>query len=289
VTTACLALNPRFDEPTDAQEAGDGSGATATGNGTTGSAGGSGGSTSGTSSGTGGTTGSSSGTGGTTGSSATGGTGATTGPSPEFDCAVDDDALVVCYDFEVFDDGNVIADQSGIGNDLVTQNCTLEAGVIGNGLRMDATSEAIAADAPSLQYNDLRSFELWIRPDVVPAVGPYPARILNKPNSFDISLRPGGALRCGTPRGEATGEVVVVGEWRHIACVDDGTEVSLYVDGTFVDSSVGQMGATNPLGDMYVGNHAIDLDQPFSGTVDNLRVFEDVRTPDEICQAAGTC
>ena len=92
-----------------------------------------------------------------------------------------------------------------------------------------------------------------------------------------------------TDAGEATGEVVAVGEWRHIACVDDGTEVSLFVDGTFVDSSVGQMGATNPLGDMYVGNHAIDLDQPFSGTVDNLRVFEDVRTPDEICQAAGTC
>ena len=77
-----------------------------------------------------------------------------------------------------------------------------------------------------------------------------------------------------------------LGAWTHVACRNDASTLSVWINGAMVASVAAQPIATG-------GNDgtAVAMNSPsgdnYSGMLDNLRIWRVVRSPEEICVAAG--
>ena len=70
--------------------------------------------------------------------------------------------------------------------------------------------------------------------------------------------------------------------------MNDGTSWRYYQDGVEIDDALGTP-VVPPMGDIGIGNNQPGGDEQFPGEIDNLRIFTVPRTPQQICQAAGSC
>ncbi|MEL6192570.1 MAG: LamG-like jellyroll fold domain-containing protein [Bacteroidota bacterium] len=80
--------------------------------------------------------------------------------------------------------------------------------------------------------------------------------------------------------------VAVSSEWTHLACVHDGTRLKMYINGVFADTISGGYVA-NPNRPLQIGVGGGDdalgsLDFYFPGQLDEVRIWSDERTVDEI-------
>jgi hypothetical protein len=78
---------------------------------------------------------------------------------------------------------------------------------------------------------------------------------------------------------------VLSGNWSHLAVVNDGAQLSLYVNGQLVTSVPG--GSLGPLAsNLHIGKSE-GVDPAFNGVVDEIKWWTVARGEDEICQDAG--
>lgn len=85
--------------------------------------------------------------------------------------------------------------------------------------------------------------------------------------------------------------IVTTGEWQHVAGTWDGTSIRIYVDGVElgVNGSLtgpGMPTLTNPNG-VTIGNNSSN--EPFAGSIDNVRVWSSTRTETEINATMNRC
>jgi hypothetical protein len=90
--------------------------------------------------------------------------------------------------------------------------------------------------------------------------------------------------------GDATGNhpvqsgvgTVVIGQWQHVAGVWDGSEIRIYLDGVLMNTTTAMTGPGFPsyLNDLVLGNNIFT--EAFTGQIDNIRVWDNVRTNSEI-------
>jgi hypothetical protein len=98
-----------------------------------------------------------------------------------------------------------------------------------------------------------------------------------------FKIHKAGQIRFEYQGGGHSGTTVVNdGEWHHVAYTYDGDTIKLYVDGVedFTTSGItlqtGSAGET----DVYIGSQAGNLN--FTGMMDDVRIFTEVLTPEEI-------
>ena len=116
------------------------------------------------------------------------------------------------------------------------------------------------------------------------------ATLVDRDGHVDLTVRLGGTVRCVWAGGAATAsgaEPLIVGTWTHLACVYDGTTVTLYRDGR-VDGSAPLMRATLPASaNLQVGQSCCTGLDPLRGQLSDVRLWRRVPTAMEIAALAG--
>jgi hypothetical protein len=187
----------------------------------------------------------------------------------------------VCYRFE----GN-LTDESGNGNDATPSTETYVAGQAGQAMRSIANTESRIAESPDLDVSQL-TIEMWIRPTQIPAAGR--AGLFDNDGQYGFFLLPGGNLQCTGGGAVPTNVVgaVAADVWTHVACTYDGATRIVYVNGAAggTTPSGSPLALTGTNGSALAGN--APTGDPLLGDVDSFRLWGVVRSPVEICQAAG--
>lgn len=180
--------------------------------------------------------------------------------------------------------GTSAADASGHGHALALRGATWAQGRSGSALRFDGNgASAVSADVADLHFSIEQSFTLtaWAYVDAMPTDWTGVATCGRQARWYGIWLSPQG-------RWAFCGPLNILGPdatpgWHFLAAVQDtaaGKRI-LYVDGKAVNT--GQVFDARAPGGVIVGGAAgIDSGMPFSGRVDEVRIYARALSPDEL-------
>jgi hypothetical protein len=146
-------------------------------------------------------------------------------------------------------------------------------------------------DVGNFDFATSLTIEAWVKPDAVVSSGVFRGVVSGRYN--DIPNSPGGWVHsadrndgsrwmlsiCTPDCSAATAPAgsLVVGEWSHVASTYDGAAITVYHDGVPVDS-VAHSGDVSDVAYVFLGA----WERSFSGTLDEVRIWDLARTPAEI-------
>ena len=195
--------------------------------------------------------------------------------------------LVAAYGFEKA--GATAMDSSGNGNDGTIANATwTSSGAYGSALRLDGSGTGVLVpDSSSLHLRHAMTLEAWVKPSAISAAwrdvvykgdDNYYLEATSTVGGFPA----GGVVVNGGGHTETFGTTALsTRAWAYLAVTYDGSALQLYVDGNEVSSlpeTSTMRSSTNPL---EIGGDGID-GQYFEGLIDEVRVYNIARTPEEI-------
>jgi hypothetical protein len=128
-----------------------------------------------------------------------------------------------------------------------------------------------------------RTVEMFIRPASYPATGTR-QMLIDLHDETGMMVDPGGILRCRIPDLRST-TAAPLNQWTHFACVQDGAQMTIYVNGVAEGTVASTLG-------LNVNNTTIGQSNPapaeqYDGLIDNLRVWSTARTAAQIAAAAA--
>jgi len=242
----------------------------------------------------------------------TGAAGAAGGaPASPFGCPADS-TLRACF---LFDEGTgtSIADGSGNGN-TGTSSAGWTTGISGTAAVITSVSQTIVVPpSATLDFGGATTIEAWVNPSATASAATNNATLVTK---FDPTSGNGWALtdESGYPNvGSDTGLFSVAaktalpqGAWTHLAAVADGTDISLFVNGSPVVLYQGGLTGTpwsprpgtfsSTTYEVEIGNwNPGNASGVFYGAIDVVRIYARAKTAQEICAdanrswSAGTC
>ncbi|OPZ30027.1 MAG: Laminin G domain protein [Lentisphaerae bacterium ADurb.BinA184] len=157
----------------------------------------------------------------------------------------------------------------------------------------------------NLNFVNRLTIEAWVCPEAKDSADPdeFMRTIVMKGDNLDdggtvltgygLALDRNGYLRFWT--GPTPAELlqssgqVADGEWHHVAVVVDGTGTFFYIDGQPAGTSAVHV-LNNNTEKLYIGRQGTSAGTArghYKGILDELRIWDDARTPDEIAQMAG--
>jgi hypothetical protein len=167
-------------------------------------------------------------------------------------------------------------------------------GFEGPALSLDGDTDFLEVAETQDLDNGSITMEVRIRPAGLPA-DEQEAGIFDNQGQWSLLLvDDSGQVRCngaGGPQIDSPSGVVDVDQWSHVACSIDDQRIRLYVDGDEVACGL----RSNPASVTGTQGSAIGADiinsttvaDLYDGLIDNLQIFEETRSPDTICAAAG--
>jgi len=234
-------------------------------------------------------TGGSTGTGGAPTTGGTGGSGGTGnvgggGGSPTTP------GLLAFYSFE--DSGTTIADDSGHAHDGLATGSGVSisaGGKLGSALSFSGSSGFVKIpSATDLEFTTAATIEFWVKLSSV-ATGSILSRVAANGDGIRVRSSQGNIQvtfsRSGVGSAIATSDAGVLDStWTHVAIVNDGVELRVYLDGDLHRSVTGgKLGAVGA--DLFLG--AADGENSINGYLDELAIWNVALTDDEVCTAAG--
>lgn len=200
----------------------------------------------------------------------------------------------------------VLEDQSGNGNTL-TNNGAVE---VSSSLPFAQSTTAVdlestesdylyAADSASLSFTGDFTIECWVKFETVPSVLGANVFLVAKDDASDRSFAmmvvtddklrlnfydgAGNNTRINSDAAVATG----TGTWMHLAAAVDVSvpSAAMYKDGSLIASTVALSAATavkNSATDVVIGALSNKTEGFFDGVMDEVRIFDDIRTGTEI-------
>jgi hypothetical protein len=162
-------------------------------------------------------------------------------------------------------------------------NVTYVAGREGNAARFSLLPLTDVRFAYNAQLATAqRTVEMFVRPASHPAAGRY--MLLDLHDETGLMIDPGGVVRCRIPNLVAATRAAV-NAWTHVACVQDGAQMTIYVNGVAEGTVASTLG-------LFVGTTTLGQSNPapaeqFDGLIDNFRVFSTARTAQQMAAAAA--
>lgn len=154
-----------------------------------------------------------------------------------------------------------------------------------NALDFDGNNDRVRSGAwIAITGNQARTLEAWINPDDI-SVDRCVMSIGQGGNRYALRLQPGGRLRLyanGASVRTVVG-IIPTNTWTHIAVTFAGGDVNtalFYVNGIAVAHTGGSAVVNTTTNSLRIGN--INNNVHFDGTIDEVRVWNDVRTSAEI-------
>lgn len=183
--------------------------------------------------------------------------------------AAKEENLVLYFDFE--EKGNTAIDRSGNGNDGTIIGATRVDGKIGKGLSFDGEDDDISFPLKGL-LPTAGTILIWVKQLEVSADNSRYIFNHHDPNRIYIKAPEGNLLvTLGNTGLPATGKILEIGVWYHIALVLDNGKYELYLDGELVQEGTYEgLNAINPTS--HLCNHK-GMQAFNSAVVDELKVF----------------
>ncbi|MBC8229976.1 LamG domain-containing protein [bacterium] len=188
---------------------------------------------------------------------------------PNYFTTAKEENLVLYFDFE--ETGNTAIDKSGNGNDGNIIGAKRSDGKIGKGLSFDGEDDDISFPLKGL-FPTAGTIFIWVNQNEVSADNSRYIFNHHDPNRIYIKAPEGNLLvTLGNTGLPATGKILTVGVWYHIALAWDNGKYELYLDGELV-----QEGTYKGLNDINPSSHLCNhkgIDAFNSAIVDELKVF----------------
>ncbi|MBA3538403.1 MAG: LamG domain-containing protein [Deltaproteobacteria bacterium] len=210
-------------------------------------------------------------------------------------CPPDDDTLRLCFTFDQATFANPLPNEGAASVSAQHTAVTRSATATGGAAEFLATSGMYVA--PSAELADLRSLELWFRPNEQPAL-----RFGLLDNDASISVYYYTVLgvpqvRCsmgGGPQYSYIAPYPASDRWIYLACVCNGTTLEMYLDGMKVDTYGGAnaCSAGNSItSGLAIGQNSDGTGAPanesLEGALDTLRIWSVTLPASTICRNAG--
>jgi len=192
--------------------------------------------------------------------------------------------------------GTVALDSSGNGNDgIFVGDPQWVAGVVGGALEFNGDDYLDCGNGPSLQIQDAITIAFWF--NVVAFENTWEAFLSKGDSAYRVSRGGGNGDAThfgisGTSGGGGSGwfngnAIVTGGVWHHFAGTYDGAEGRIYIDGV-LDSTTEATGQINIETDgFWIGNNSQNPDRLLHGILDDVRLYNQALSADEISQLAG--
>lgn len=209
-----------------------------------------------------------------------------TGPTPK-----PVSGLSAYFDFETTSGG--VFDMSGNGNVGATAGTGVSflPGKFGTAASFSGFDGRIVVPASkSLDFASAATIEFWIRLNGVSSGSILSRGIGSGDNSVRVRTTQGNLqvtfARAGGASAMLMSDPGVLGSaWTHVAIVNDGVEMRLYVDGSLKQTATG-----GALGALYSALHigkSEAADSAFNGMIDDVKWWTVARSTQEICEDAG--
>jgi hypothetical protein len=193
--------------------------------------------------------------------------------------------------------GLTVADRSGHHNDAQLRNMNDQdwvVGRLGNALQFDGADKFMQADSyTGISGSHARTCTAWIRTTMTSA-----GTILSWGRNdvagglWELRINSAGQLRIPVSGGGINGTTAInTGQWVHVAAVlpygaDNSGDIRLYVNGTLEAGGAvtAQPIDTRLSGPVRIGGSEVGT--PFTGTIDDVRIYNRALTAEEILQLA---
>lgn len=194
-----------------------------------------------------------------------------------------------------FDDTTGIQDESGHGNHGTTDGAGIALGVpgkVGNAIGFSGMDGHVTIPSSTeLDFTSAATIEFWVRLSSVNGgsilsrgEGMNEDSVFVKTAQGNVQVR---FARAGLGAVTLTSAPNVLGtSWTHVAIVNDGTTLSLYIDGTLEKTDVGGYLGTIANQELRIGKSEAN-DVALNGTLDEVKWWSVARTPADICKDAG--
>jgi hypothetical protein len=156
----------------------------------------------------------------------------------------------------------------------------------GSSLNFDGTNDYVQVPNSSsllMGSNDF-TLEAWIKSSSTSEQRIVSKFIYNGPG-YQLSFNDGfGNVQARTSSSSVTAVAttnIADGNWHHVAGVKNGSTLTIYVNGTAENSIGGSTGSTDGSNPLYIGAFT-GISNYFNGSIDEVRVWNDARTADEI-------
>ncbi|MFH1808025.1 MAG: LamG-like jellyroll fold domain-containing protein [Pseudomonadota bacterium] len=207
-------------------------------------------------------------------------------------CDGTDPLLVACYTFDSdVDNGNgswTVMDSSGEGNHGQGSGYSYVTGHQGQAASFAASGQVEVADSASLDIAGSFTLEAWVWLQDAPGVDRV--TILDNNGQYGLFVYPGTPpfLRCSAGATLLDGPVPALRSWVHVACVDDqdAAERRLLIDGNVVQVGAASAPGTTDTTHMALGANSPGNDNNWNGRLDQIRIWNGVRSDAELCWAA---
>ncbi|GIH29558.1 hypothetical protein Aph01nite_78680 [Acrocarpospora phusangensis] len=199
--------------------------------------------------------------------------------------------LVAAYGMDA-GTGATVTDASGLGNHGTGNAATWQAGKYGQALDFNtSTSTVYVPDHSSLDLSNGLTVEAWVKPETNPVESTLLVKHHGSDLAYHLETRYGSDPPNFTVRmsGELAyrkaehSSMLPIGEWTHLAATFNGTTISMYVNGTLVDTNTSGSAYTiqNGSGGLYIGGTP-HWGAYFDGLVDEVRIYNRALTQPQI-------
>jgi hypothetical protein len=199
------------------------------------------------------------------------------------------------YRFE--EDMGLVCDWSGNDNHGVVEGAGVTRGVpgaVGSAIAFNGTDGRVHITAsPSLDFLTAATIELWVRLDDVGlgSVGSTVSRGTGNNDKNVLMNSSCGNMQTifstlgGTTNVTSSCNAIPASTWKHIAIVNNGATLTMYLDGAVTASAPGGYLGAIP-SDLYIGRREQGIFS-FHGSIDDVKWWSIARTQPEICGDAG--
>jgi hypothetical protein len=194
------------------------------------------------------------------------------------------------------------ADSFGTNNGALVNGAGFAAGEVGRAFSLDGSSQYVdVMNSATLNPTGSISLEAWIYPTQFPPSAPIIKKAGEgsaQQDGYGIEIDNSGLLFGVYVNGSWTltgAASVPLNQWSHVAGVYDGTNLSLYVNGSLAVTQVHAVGQITPSGnDLQIGHDPANASRYFGGLIDEAAVYNTPLSADQIqaiytVGSAGKC